>query len=185
MVKIVNGSIVDSQSWMESFSQKNVKPIESKSLNERIVKTLELEAKVYGMSLKLKYLLAVSLSSMILFGSIGLLSLLLIVYLGTIFSSHLENQNENNENNSNNSNIESLANDIQQSQQQQSQQQQIPPTQKIINEEQPTTPPYHIMHSPKNLRRSTPHIVTFSPNSGRRLGTSLDNIATLTNIKQQ
>eukprot|EP01132_Coremiostelium_polycephalum_P001257 gene1257-1586_t len=160
-----------------------------------MIDSLELSTPVFGLDLKLKYLISICIFSSILFGSWGLLSSLLIIYLGTLYNK-VEKQNqtptsspslsssspslpsasspqlssstptmENINLNSSGSSLSSSNNNNYNS----------PPLASSdysnTNDDEYTPPAFHLYSSP-TLRASNPNIVTFSPNTGRRLGSS-------------
>ncbi|KAM9997311.1 hypothetical protein ACTFIZ_006703 [Dictyostelium cf. discoideum] len=66
----------------------------------QIIETLELSTNIYNIQLKLKYLLAICVSSQIIFKSSGLLITLLVLYLGTFFNNKISiNNKDKNKNN--------------------------------------------------------------------------------------
>ncbi|KYQ89965.1 hypothetical protein DLAC_08535 [Tieghemostelium lacteum] len=173
------------------------KPIKNENLG-LFVDSLEMSTLVYNISLKLKYLIAICFSSAILFGSVGLLSCLLCVYLGTLYSnsSTLLSNNNNNEINSNHNsnngiqlnskdNLSSstssqfinLQNNLIQSSNILSTKSYLnSSTQNIFtnsnddSDEEESKPVFHLCNP--NLRKSSPSLNTFSPNTGRKLGSS-------------
>ncbi|EAL70077.1 hypothetical protein DDB_G0274369 [Dictyostelium discoideum AX4] len=65
----------------------------------QIIETLELSTNIYNIQFKLKYLLAICVSSQIIFKSSGLLITLLVLYLGTFFNKISINNKDKNKNN--------------------------------------------------------------------------------------
>ncbi|KAM9967232.1 hypothetical protein ACTFIR_007472 [Dictyostelium discoideum] len=82
----------------------------------QIIETLELSTNIYNIQFKLKYLLAICVSSQIIFKSSGLLITLLVLYLGTFFNKISINNKDKNKNNNtidySNNNDTSLIKDI-------------------------------------------------------------------------
>ncbi|GAM21442.1 hypothetical protein SAMD00019534_046170, partial [Acytostelium subglobosum LB1] len=132
-----------------------------------LVDALETSTFIYSFNVKLKYVLAVSLAASILFGSMGLLSFLLLVYIGTLYNGG------NSTMSSSNITDKDQSSPI-------SEKRAIPtiPEPASPKESEYSPPAYHVYSSP-TLRRSSPNVNCFSPNSGRRLGSSSDNNATV------
>ncbi|KAF2069056.1 hypothetical protein CYY_009620 [Polysphondylium violaceum] len=105
MVKIIDGSIIKDIEFYERMvqqQQNQKKPSLLKaSLSDsfsffnhwmtHLVDTLELSTKILNCNLKLKYLISICIFSRMIFGSIGLLTCLLIMYLGTLYNSKSNN----------------------------------------------------------------------------------------------